>query len=359
MPLFKSYPSTGERAEIYQQVALFLGDGVRMELALEDMANIRRERGGKFLNKKADFLESLLDGLRSLGNFSSALENSGNPPETSLIKAGEDAGRLKETLESAADGIIAAREMVSVIRSALMYPVVLFLSLLGVLWFSAVYIAPELEHSVKGIIWTGQSATYFAVGKFVASYQVLTIFGLLFIVIMLIKWSMPHWVGYGRMTADRFPPWSLYRLLHGVQFMSGLSTMMSAGIPMAQAVWSLSDGSPPYVRDRLDTILFHIRQGKTSFGEALHAAGQDFPDPEIVDAMRVYARMANFQQLLESSSDKWLKIAVNSAKRQAKVLNTLSLVVGGVVLMWIIYVTAISIPLEINQFVMTHMGGAG
>lgn len=359
MPLFKRYPSTAERAEIYQQVALFLGDGVRMELALEDMANIRRERGGKFMNKKADFLESLLDGLRSLGNFSSALENSGNPPETSLIKAGEDAGRLKETLESAADGILAGKEMVSVIRAALMYPVVLFFALLGVLWFSAAFIAPELEHSVKGIIWTGQSAFYFSVGKFVNSYKILIIFVVIFLFGIFIRWTLPNWTGAGRMALDRFPPWSLYRLLHGVQFMSGLATMMSAGIPMAQAIWNLSDGSPAYVRDRLDTILFHIRQGKTSFGEALHAAGQDFPDPEIVDAMRVYARMANFQQLLESSSDKWLNIAVKSAKKQAKILNNLSLAIGGVVLMWIIYVTAISIPLEINQFVMTHMGGAG
>jgi type II secretory pathway component PulF len=273
--LSKPYPSVVDRAEIYRQVALFLGDGVRMELALEDMATIRRERGGSLLNKKADFLESMLDGLRSLGSFSGALESSGNPPETSLIKAGEDAGRLKETLESAAKGLLAGQEMISVIRSAVAYPVILFFSLLGVLWFSAVFIAPKLEASVKGIVWTGQSALYFSIGRFVDGYGMLVIFGVTFLIGWAIRWSLPRWSEHGRVIADRFPPWSLYRLLHGIQFMSGLSTMMSAGIPMAQAVWTLSDNAPKYVRDRLDTILFHIRQGKANFGEELHAAGQD------------------------------------------------------------------------------------
>lgn len=357
MRLTKPYPSVTDRAEIYQQVALFLGDGVRMELALEDMATIRRERGGAHLNKKADFLESLLDGLRSLGNFSGALENSGNPPETALIKAGEDAGRIRETLESAAKGLLAGQEMMSIIRSSVTYPAIIFLSLLGVLWFSAVYIAPKLEASVKGIVWTGQSALYFAVGKFVDGYGMLVIFGVAFFIGWMIRWSLPRWSDHGRSVADRFPPWSLYRLLHGIQFMSGLATLMSAGIPMAQAVWTLSDNAPRYVRDRLDTILFHIRQGKTNFGEALHAAGQDFPDPEIVDTMRVYARMANFQKLLEGSSDKWLTIAIASARKQAKILNTASMVIAGVVMLWITYVTAVSIPLAINHFVMSHMGG--
>jgi type II secretory pathway component PulF len=358
MRLTKPYPSVTDRAEIYKQIALFLGDGVRMELALEDMAVIRRERGGTYLNKRADFLESLLDGLRSLGSFSIALENSGNPPETSLIKAGEEAGRLKETLESAARGLLAGQEMISAIRSSVTYPVILFFSLIGVLWFSAVFIAPKLETSVKGIVWTGQSALYFAVGHFVDGYGMLVIFGVLFLIGWLIRWSLPRWSEHGRMFADRLPPWSMYRLLHGVQFMSGLSTMMSAGIPMAQAVWKLSDNAPKYVRDRLDTILFHIRQGKTNFGEALHAAGQDFPDPEIVDTMRVYARMANFQKLLEESSDKWLEIAVQSARKQAKILNTMALVIAGIVMLWITYVTAVLIPMAINHFVMSHMGGA-
>jgi len=357
MRLTKPYPSVSDRAEIYQEVALFLGDGVRMEQALEDMATISRERGGAYLNKKADFLESMLDGLRSLGSFSGALENSGNPPETALIKAGEDAGRLKETLESAARGLLGAQEMVSAIRSSVTYPIILFLFLLGVLWFSAVYIAPKLEASVKGIVWTGQSALYFAVGKFVDGYGMLVIFGVAFCIGWLIRWSLPRWSDHGRSVADRFPPWSMYRLLHGIQFMSGLATMMSAGVPMAQAVWQLSDSAPKYVRDRLDTILFHIRQGKTNFGEALHAAGQDFPDPKIVDTMRVYARMANFQKLLEDSSDRWLEIAINRTRKQARILNTVSLVIAGIVMLWITYVTAVSIPLAINHFVMSHMGG--
>lgn len=355
-PKWMLYPGVSVRAEIYRQVALFLQEGVRLQDALESLAQIRRERGGKFLNTKGDFLEGLAIQFNAKGTFSDALEASGNPPETGLIAAGEEAGKLAETLLFTAMTLDAEKTIQGVIKGAMAYPILLVVAMLGTFWYSAVEIAPELEHAVKGMVWTGQSALYFSIGKFVNSPGMLLVLAIVAAIVLAIRWTLPRWTGTGRATADRFPPWSLYRLLHGVRFMTALSTLIQAGVPMAQAIWKLSEGGNPYLRSRLDSILFYIRQGK-GFGDALKETGYDFPDAEIVDAMRVYARMADFQKLLKESSGRWLDIALVRTSTQAKVMNVIITLFVGVVIMWIVYVTAVSIPLELNQFVTSHMGG--
>lgn len=355
-PKWMVYPGVTVRAEIYKQVALFLQEGVRLQDALESLAEISRERGGRFLNTKGDFLEGMATQFNAQGTFFDALEASGNPPETGLVAAGEEAGKLAETLMFTAMTLEAEKTIQGVIKGAFVYPVVLVLSLLGTLWYSAAYIAPELDHSVKGMVWSGQAAAYFSVGKFIDGPGMVGILAAIAVVVLSIRWTLPRWAGVGRATADRFPPWSLYRLLYGVRFMTALSTLIQAGIPMAQAIWRLSEDGNTYLRSRLDSILFYIRQGK-GFGDALQETGYDFPDAEIVDAMRVYARMADFQRLLKESSGRWLDIALERTRAQARAVNVLMTLLVGVVLMWIVYVTAISIPLELNRFVMSHMSG--
>ncbi|MHB8226326.1 type II secretion system F family protein [Acidithiobacillus sp.] len=355
-PKWMIYPGVSARAEIYKQVALFLQEGVRLQEALESLAEIRRERGGKFLNAKGDFLEGMASQFNAQGKFFDALEASGNPPETGLIAAGEEAGKLAETLLFTAMTLEAEKTIQGVIKGAMAYPIVLIAALLGTFWYSAAEIAPVMEHSVKGMIWNGQPAVYFSVGKFIDSPGILLVFAVMAAVALVIRWTLPRWTGTGRATADRFPPWSLYRLLHGVRFMTALSTLIQAGIPMAQAIWKLSEDGNPYLRSRLDSVLFYIRQGK-GFGDALNKTGYDFPDAEIVDAMRVYARLADFEKLLKESSGRWLDIALVRTRAQARTMNVLMTVLIGVVLMWIVYVTAVSIPLELNQFVMSHMSG--
>lgn len=355
-PKWMMYPGVSSRSEIYKQVALFLHEGVRLQEALESLAQIRRERGGKFLNAKGDFLEGLAEQFNVVGTFSGALKAVGGPPETGLILAGEKAGKLAETLSFTAMTLDAEKTIQGEIRSAMAYPIVLIAALLGTFWFSATEIAPEMEHSVRGITWTGQPAMYFSIGKFVDSPGILLVLAVMVAVVMAIRWTLPRWSGTGRAIADRFPPYSLYRLLHGVRFMTALATLIQSGIRMEQAIWDLSEDSNAYLRSRLDSILFYVRQGK-GFGDALHATGYDFPDAEIVDAMRVYARMADFQKLLKESSGRWLDIVLERTRTQAKMMNVIMISIVGLVLMWIVYVTAVSIPLALNHFVMSHAGG--
>jgi len=355
-PAWLRYPGVSVRAELYKQIALFLQEGVRLQEALETLARIRRERGGKILNTKGDFLESLAMNFNLRGTFFAALQASGNPPETGLIMAGENAGKLMETLLFTAKTLEAEKEIQGVISGALAYPAILSVALLGTFWYSAVEIAPQMEHAVRGMVWTGQPAAYFAIGKFIDSPGILLVLAVIAMIVLAIRMSLPKWTGKGRKIADRFPPWSLYRLLHGVRFMTALSTLMQAGIPMAQAIWKLSEDGNPYLRSRLDAILFYIRQGK-GFGDALKQTGYDFPDAEIVDAMRVYARMADFQKLLKESSGRWLDIVLARTRAQAKTMNVLMTLFIGLVLMWIVYVTAVSIPLALNHFVMSQSGG--
>jgi type II secretory pathway component PulF len=183
-------PNVDIRADIYSQIGIFLSEGVRLIVVIDTLTKIAQERSGKRKNSKTKFLESIYNNFVTSGKLSSALKASGNPPETDIITAGEESGRLIDILLFTAKILTSEKEVKSVIRSAMVYPMVLITALLLTLFYSGYSIAPTLEHSVKGLVWHGASALYFSVSKFVDSPYILIIFAIIGIIVGIIWWSM-------------------------------------------------------------------------------------------------------------------------------------------------------------------------
>jgi type II secretory pathway component PulF len=63
--------------------------------------------------------------------------------------------------------------------------------------------------------------------------------------------------------------------------------------------------------------------------------GFDFPDKEAVQDIRSYADLNRFNETLEMMGTEWLDDSVDRVKQQSAVLRNVSIILLGIVFMWI------------------------
>ncbi|MDR5671210.1 type II secretion system F family protein, partial [Burkholderia cenocepacia] len=93
--------------------------------------------------------------------------------------------------------------------------------------------------------------------------------------------------GNVRAWLDRYPPYSIYRLITGCGFLVALSSLQAAGFTVERSLARLAADATPWLRQRIDDMLFGVKSG-LNVGEAMKNAGYRFPSEEIVDDLCVY-----------------------------------------------------------------------
>jgi type II secretory pathway component PulF len=169
---------------------------------------------------------------------------------------------------------------------------------------------------------------------FVQSWMLLLILIVAALIVAILV-SMPRWRGSLRIIADRFVPFSIYRLIVGSGFLMAFSALQSAGITVEKSLVRLSMLSSPWLRERLDGALLGVRSG-LNCGEALRNAGYAFPSEEVIDDLCVYADHRGFAEALKLLADEWLEEGIEQISIQMKLLNAFSIIVLAVVIGWLV-----------------------
>src|SRR5690606_15667516 len=156
--------------------------------------------------------------------------------------------------------------------------------------------------------WTGVGAQMAWMSDFVNTW-LFPVLAFLAALVALVAFSMPRWTGPVRTRLDRYPPWSLYRLIVGSGFMLTVSGMIKSGIPIPTILAMLQRGSGKWYREKLSRTLYHVNNGH-NLGDALHRTGFRFPDAETVQDLRAYAGLNKFDETLEKLGTEWLEDSV-------------------------------------------------
>jgi len=146
---------------------------------------------------------------------------------------------------------------------------------------------------------------------------------------------MPLWRGDARVLADRFAPYSIYRLVVGSGFLMAFAALQSAGVTVEKSLLRLSGMSQPWLRERLDGALLGVRSG-LNCGEALRNAGYAFPSREVIDDLCVYAEYKGFSEALKLLAAEWMEEGVESIAMRMKVLNGFAIITLALVIAWLV-----------------------
>lgn len=312
--------SASDRIEFYGMLAFLLDNEKPLRLALSDMRDVATDFG-RIKHPSAVLLTDCIHALDEGESIAMALLDWVPVQEATLIGAGVLEGKIAESLRRASRIVSGKEEMLSAIKSALMYPGILIMMVIAMMYMVNARFIPQLEKMVPREKWQG--AIWWLGNLSQAVIENGIVFILLSIVLAgFVSWSMENYTGKLRPHLDLIIPWSLYRIFQGVTFLLNLSALLRVNIQTLDALNIINENASPWLQQRINATRFHIRQGQ-HLGEALKSTGYHFPSRNCVNQMMLLTAGEGAENILEGYANRWLGQAIKEVRKKALLLTVL------------------------------------
>lgn len=324
-----------QRLNLYNQLALYLRNNHKLDVALSEMYKIHSEDGKRRRNKVALMLQDIAQNMAAGYSFSDSLAPYIPEGEFFLISAGEKSSFLERSMQQSIRLIQSQERIAESVKKALVYNVFLGLMLVGVLVVAAYYLIPQSMVMISPEQLTGFARIVYLMSEFVVNQG---IYVLIFIIllILLVKWAQPNYIGKRRILLDNFWPFSLYRAVNGATFLISLSSLMQANVSASDALEELASNANPYLRQRIMAARSGLHHGE-GLGESLHISGYNFPDKEAIRHLRILGSKSGVEVAIERFADDWLEETIKKTDATADIVKTVGMVmvfgVAGIVIL--------------------------
>lgn len=314
-----------------------LATQIRNRMSLEDALLRLRDHAVESRSPLADVYAHILKTFRSGTPFGQTLRGLASQEEIMLIASAQSSARLTEGLQLAGKVLQAKAAMRKSLYANLTAPCLYFLACIAMLAVIALQVMPQLVLVSDPSTWTGANRFLYVISEFVGSWAGIFTGILLLAALVAVILSFRLWTGPLRRVADRMIPWSIYRLTVGTVWLYTIATRMRAGHQLSLILEDMTKGSSPYLREIVHAVLRHSRHGE-DFGRSLQASGMRFPSQEIVDDLRIYSQMPNFQAHVMDIADAWIVEGQENVARYAQMIGVFVqlLVIGQLALVAIV-----------------------
>jgi type IV pilus assembly protein PilC len=257
----------------------------------------------------------------------------------SLVAAGETSGTLDTSLERIANQQEKDAEIVSKVRGAMVYPIIVLFVMAGVVIFMIVSVLPQVETLYKGL--EGQqlpllTRSLLAVSHFITDKWYFVVIGVGVIAAVTSKWART--LG-GKRFIDKakmrmWPIGPLFMKLYMARFARTGTTLVSTGVPLIQTLQITSKAVDNYhISKSLDAATEKVKGGK-SLSSTL--AG----DPNFLELVPQMLKIGEdsgaIEQMLEKTADYFEKEVDNQIKAISTIIEPVLMIVLGVVALTIV-----------------------
>jgi type IV pilus assembly protein PilC len=326
----------GELEVFTRQLATMLGAGIPMLEALEILADQAESPGFNFC------LNKVVDDIRSGSDFSKALEPHKKVFShiyVSMIRAGEVSGQIDTILTRLAEYLEASAHLRSEIKSAMTYPVISLVLVIGIASFLMIGIVPSFKPVFESLEVELPGLTVFImdIAFFMKDYWYLifggagaAMFGL------KIACKTPKGAYAKDAVLLRLPVFGiLFKKVALSRFARTFSTLVKSGVPILGAMEIVSDTSGNLVISRIvDRAKDSVRNGESLSDPFMKSTV--FP-PMVTKMMSIGERSGALDQLLEKIAefyDQQVEAEVKGLTSMIEpiMIAVMGVIVGGIVL---------------------------
>ena len=327
---------SAEMVVFTRQLSTMISSGIPLVEAIEILSDQADSAGFRAA------LEDVSNSVRSGRDLSQAF---GNHPKlfpkiyVNMVKAGEASGQLDVVLDRLAEYQESAEALKAEIKSAMTYPIVSLILVLGITVFLLVFIIPKFEDMFSSMnvelpaITKGLLATsMFLKTNFLLAIAVMG--AMVTGIVMYFKTERGAYLAdWLTLNAPVFGP--LFSKVGISRFARTFSTLIQSGVPILGALEIVSETCGNRIfSDAIEAAADSVKQGET-LGEPLGASGV-FP-PMVTKMISIGEKTGALEQLLEKISefyDQQVKTTVDSLTSliEPLMIGVMGFLVGGMVM---------------------------
>lgn len=292
--------STKHVGEIFFQLSLLLRSGLPLVNSMKIVATNTKSK--HYTDILMDMSEQVSEGIR----FSDAIKSHGDAfPEmyTSLIQSSEKMGNIDVVLHDISIYEEKKRENIDQVTSAMVYPMVVLMVGIGVLWGMIAFVVPNMTSVFENF--NAELPTYTKImlgfSSFMQKYSLVMIIGIIAGVILFRRYYGNVNGGFRQKINRRMYDIKFLRNVYISRYTYIMAFQLKEGIPLTDAmVHANANQSNIYFRNELEVVRDLVVSG-TKFSEALRSRGI-FPEL-LVAASATGEQSGNMAGLLERVSD--------------------------------------------------------
>jgi len=327
--------TTKDRIVFTRQLATLIGAGLPLS---QSMKTILDQTQNKKLQSIVQEISVSIDSGKTLHASFSKYPGQFNVVFLALVGAGEASGTLDKSLQRIADQQEKDAAMMSKIKGALTYPVIVLFVIFGVLAFMLLTIVPQVEKLYKDLKQTLPALTQFMVyaADFLVNFWWIVIVVVAVVVYLVIQASKTE---TGKRLMDLFklkvPIFGkMFQKLYTARFMRTGQTLLSTGVSMLDMMRITADGVNNSIIKESILKAAEIVKGGKALSEAIQP--QDFI-PTLVPQMisigeqsgRIDEMMGKTAQVFEDELDE--QVRTISTMIEPVLMVVLAVVAGGMV----------------------------
>lgn len=264
----------------------------------------------------------------------------------SLVAAGEASGTLDKALERLAVQQEKDADLISKIRGAMIYPLIVLLVMFAVLTFMIVKVLPQVKTLYQGL--PGASLPFItrillSLSEFVIHDWWIIVIALAIIALFTSRWART--IG-GKRTMDKlkmraWPVGPLFMKMYMARFSRTGTTLVASGVPLIQMLQITSDAvNNTQIADSIKRAIEKVKGGK-SLSESLRN------DPNFLDLvpnmLSIGEQSGSLEQMLSKTAEYYEKEVDDQIKSISTIIEPVLMVILGIVAF--IIVAAVLLPI--------------
>ncbi len=278
----------------------------------------------------------------------------------SLVPASETSGTLDKGLERLADQQEKDADIVSKVRGALIYPLIVLLVMLAVVTFMIVKVLPQVQSIYAGL--PGVSLPVLTRVLLGVSH-IVTHFWWVVIILLVLAFTLgTRWARTlgGRSVVDKikmkaWPIGPLYMKMYMARFARTGTTLVASGVPIIQVLEITGDAvDNVHIQSSLKRAIEKVKGGK-----ALSETIDKDPNflPLVPNMLRIGEQSGAMETMMSKIADYYEKEVDNEIKTISTIIEPVMMVIMGVIAL--IIVAAILLPIYglVNQSGFTGSNG--
>lgn len=340
---FKNRITTKDKVLFSRQLATLINAGLPL---VQSLRSVNTQTTNKALKLVIADIVTFVESGGTLANALRKHPKVFNQVYVSLVAAGEASGTLDTALERLANQQEKDADIMSKVRGAMVYPIIVLLVMVGVMLFMVLKVLPQVEqlyNDIPGATLPFLTRLLVGLSNFITGFWWVVLIGLGFAAFFTTRWATS--MG-GKRLIDTYklrawPVNKLFMKLYMARFARTGTTLIASGVPLIQMLEIVSRVvNNIHIESSITAAIEKVKSGK-SLGDSLTG------DPNFLELvpnmLKIGEQSGSMEQMLEKAADYYEKELDNEIKAIQTIIEPVMMIMMGV--MAFIIVAAVLLPI--------------